>query len=249
MSEQAASTTQTSQQSSSAQSQSTSSDQGSGASSHTQISRPEYVPEQFWDATANTVKAPEFKEHLGKLAATQAAYDARLAARPEKPDGYKLEFPEAFKPEVPIKLDETDPRVAPMRALAHELNLDQSAFSKLLQIEASRVAAETKAYQSAVEAETKKLGANATARVTALKTWLTGALGSADAANDLLGTDNMGGLIVFSEAAIRHLEKLQLASTNQGAASYQNGGREPPAPPPKRVEEVLYPNMTARKGS
>jgi hypothetical protein len=65
--EQAANTTQTTQSSNGQQSQSDGQQQGSnGASNNTQAtSRPEYVPEKFWDATANTVKAKEFSDHLG----------------------------------------------------------------------------------------------------------------------------------------------------------------------------------------
>lgn len=250
MSEQAASTTQTNQQSSNQQSQSTSGDQGSGGGSQStttqQAVRPDYVPETFWDP-ATGVKTAEFTTHIGTLAARVAAEDARIAARPEKPTGYELKFSDTFKPDVAIKFDETDPRVAPMRALAHELNLDQPTFSRLLEIEAHRVIAENKAYTAAVAAEDKKLGANATARVTALKTWLTGALG-ADAAKDLLGDDKNSGLVVYSAAAIEHLEKLQAAMSNQGAAGYRNGGRESPTPPPRTPEEAFYPQQ-ARKAS
>lgn len=202
--------------------------------------RPDYVPEAFWDPATNAVKTAEFTTHIGELAALKAAHDARVAARPEKPDGYELKFADTFKPDVAIKFDETDPRLAPLRAFAHENNLDQAGFSKLLEIEAGRVIAENKTYAAAVEAETKKLGANATARVTALKTWLTGALG-ADAANDLLGKDNTGGLLVFSEAAVRHLEKLQLAMSNQGGSNYSGNGREPPPPPAVPLEKKLWP--------
>lgn len=201
-------------------------------------SRPDYVPETFWDPATNSVK-PEFTTHYTELTTAKAALDARIAARPEKPEAYELKFPEGFTPELPIKFDETDPRLAPLRTMAHQLNLSQAEFGELLKIEASRTIAETKAYNEAVAAETKKLGANGTARVTALKTWLTGELG-ADAANDLLGTDNTGGLVVFSEAAVKHLEKLQLAMSNGGAATYTNGGRVPPAPPATTMEQRWY---------
>jgi hypothetical protein len=212
----------------------------------TPASRPDYVPEPFWDAATNSVK-PEFAAHYTELTTAKAALDARVAARPEKPEGYELKFPEGFTPELPIKFDETDPRLAPLRTMAHQLNLSQAEFGELLKIEATRTIAETKAYNEAVAAETKKLGANATQRVTAVKTWLTGVLGP-EAANDLLGTDNTGGLVVFSEAAVKHLEKLQLAMSNGGAAPYSNGHRTPPAPPPKRREEILYPNLASTKG-
>lgn len=249
MSDQTANTTQTDQQSSSGQNQSTSGDQsGNGGSltTTTQAARPDYVPETFWDPATNSVK-PEFTTHYTELTTAKAALDARIAARPEKPEAYELKFPEGFTPELPIKFDETDPRLAPLRTMAHQLNLSQAEFGELLKIEASRTIAETKAYNEAVAAETKKLGANGTARVTAIKTWLTGALGP-EAANDLLGNDNTGGLVVFSEAAINHLEKLQLAMSTGGASTYTNGGRTTPAAPPKRREDILYPTLASTKG-
>lgn len=243
MTDAAASTTQNNQQSSGQQSQSTSGDQGSGDGSQTTqqtVARPEWLPDTHWDPVANTIK-PEFGQHYQELSTLKAAQDARLAARPKEPTGYELKFSDAFKPEVAIKFDESDPRLAPLRAYAHELNLDQAGFSKLLEIEAGRVISETKSYNAMVDAEKQKLGANGTQRVTALKTWLTGTLG-AEAAVDLLGNDQQAGLVVFSEAAIKHLERLQLAMSNQGGASYSNGGREPPAAPEKTHAERMWPN-------
>lgn len=236
MTDQAASTTQTNQQSSSQQNQSSSSAQADGASSHTQTpTRPDYLPDTAWDATANAPRADVIKSAFE----THAAHAARMAARPEKADGYELKFTDGFKPETPLEFKPDDPRVAPLREFAHKNNWTQAEFSEALQIEAGSIIAENKAYQTAVAAETAKLGAKATERVTALKTWLTGHLG-AEAANDLLGTDNTGGLLIYSAAAVGYLEKLQLAMTNQGTAPYQNGGREPPAPPPTTMEDRWY---------
>lgn len=237
MVDQNSSTTQTSQQSSSQQSQSTQqSAADGGASSPT---RPDYVPESFWDAGTNAVKGAEFGKHIADLTALKAAQDARIAARPEKPGGYELKFNETFKPDVALKFDENDQRVAPLRAYAHANNLSQAEFSGLLEIEAGRVLAETKAYNDAVAAETKKLGANATARVTALKTWLGGILG-AKAATDLLGDEKTAGLVVFSADAVNHLEKLQLAYGNQSGGQFQQNGRTTPEPKPQRIADILY---------
>lgn len=234
MSDQAANTTQTSQQSSSQQSQSGSGDQTSNGASNltTPAERPDYVPEQFWDPTNRTVKAQEFTSHLGELAALKAQTDARLAARPAQADGYKLEFSEGFKPEVAIKFDETDPRLAPLRAFAHEAGFDQNQFSKLLEIEAARVTAESKMIEQAAAAEIGKLGANGPARVTAVKTWLTGLVGDKGAAQ------LMDRAVLSSDVEL--LEKLQLAFSNQGGSTYNNGGRETPAAPKTTVVDRWY---------
>lgn len=240
MTDAAANTTQTGQQSNSGADQSTSNTPPSGDGSQTTITRPDYVPEAYWDATTNAVKAQEFTTHIGELAALKAQHDARIAARPEKPEGYALKFSDTFKPEVAIAFDETDPRVAAVRTFAHELNLDQAGFSRLLEIEASHTVAETKAHNDAVAAETKKLGANATARVTALKTWLGGMLSPAAAA-DLLGDDKNPGWITYSAAAIEHLENLQRKFSSQGGGNYSGSGRENPPPAEKPLAQKLWP--------
>lgn len=243
----AASTTQTGQQSSNQQGQSTSSDQGSGGASNPTPTRPDYVPETFWDAATNSVKAQEFTTHIGELAALKAQHEARLAAKPKDAGGYELKFPETFKPDTPIEFKPDDPRVAELRAFAHEQNWDQATFSRALEIEAKKVSADNKAYNDAVAEETRKLGANATARVTALRTWLAGHLGAAGA-DDLLGTDKKAGLLVYSAAGIEHLEKLQLALSNQGGSRPNGNGREQSQPTPLSREQILYPNMQ-RKAS
>lgn len=172
-----------------------------------------------------------------------AAHAARLAARPEKPEGYELKFPEGFTPEVAIRFDDNDPRLADMRTFAHELGWDQATFSRALQLEAARVVAEAKAYQAAVDGEKQKLGANAAARVDAIRNWLKGHVGAA-AADDLLGTNDKAGLLIFSAAAIEHIERLQHALTTQGGAPFTQQHRDNvPPPPPKTRAEILFPTM------
>lgn len=236
-----ANTTQTGQQSSSQQGQSQSSGQDSGAGSPntpTTASRPDYVPEQFWDAASNAVK-PEFTTHIGELAALKAQTDARLAALPKDAAGYKIEPPKDYKVPDGFVVDETHPLAAPLRAIAHKHQLSQDAVSELVQAQAEARAAETKTYNDAVAAETAKLGANATARVTAARTWLAGMLGD-KAATDLLGNDKTPGLLIFSAAGVEYLEKLQAAFATQGGAPLNGKGREPPAAPKPDIAQRLY---------
>jgi hypothetical protein len=242
--EQAANTTQTTQSSNGQQSQSDGQQQGSnGASNNTQAtSRPEYVPEQFWDATANTVKAKEFSDHLGNLTKIQTDNEARLKAVPAKPDAYELKLPEAFKPEIPVAFNKDDPRIPAVRALAHELGLGQDGFSKLLQLEAGRVVAEHKAANAAREAEMGKLGANGTARVTAVKTALAGVIGEQSTArllNLIESADDFG-----------ILEKLQTAYATQGDSGFNGNGRNTAADPePKTQADRIWPSGFQQKAS
>lgn len=193
--------------------------------------RPEYLPELAWDPTANAPRADVIKSAFD----IHAAHEARVKARPENPDGYKLELPADFKPEIAIKIDEKDPRIADVRAFAHEHNLDQTQFSRLLQIEATRVQNEEKAYTEFKAAEQKKLGATAEARVTAVRTWLTGILDGKEA----LSSQVIDRMVYASD--IELLEKLQLAFIGQGGSSFNNNGRDnDPKPPATTIEQRWY---------
>lgn len=232
------STTQTGQPSSGQQNPSQSGDQGSsGGSPHTQTTKPDWLPDAHWDTASSAIK-PEFAAHFKELSDTHAAHQARIAARPAEPAGYELKFPDGFKPEVAVTFDDKDPRLADFRAFAHEQGWDQPTFSRALQIEAARVVAEQKMIETAQAAEIKKLGANGTARVTAVKTWLSGIVGKDP------GQSLMDRMVTATD--IEALEKLQLAFSTQGGTTYSNGGREPPSPPPRTHAQILYPNMQAK---
>ncbi len=246
----AATTTQMSRQSSSQQSQSPSGDQAlSGGSQTTQTqqaaSRPDYVLESHWDAATGTVK-PEYTSAVTEAFQIAEKHKARIASRPEKSEGYELKFPDGYTPPVAMEFKPDDPRVGLLRDFAHKNNWSQAEFSEALQIEAAKVGAENKSYNDAVAAETKKLGTNAAARITAVKSWLSGILGP-DAAVDILGDDKKAGLMVFSAAAVEHFEKLQLAFTTQGGSTLTGNGREQSSPAPKPLAERWYGDSTAQR--
>lgn len=192
------------------------------------------MPEAFFDP-ATGVKAKEFGEHLAALTALKAEHDARLAARPEKPDGYKVELPKDFKPPEGMSLlpDEKDVRLPLLRNLAHELGLSQDQFAKFVAIDAQRAIEESNLFKQAHEAEQKKLGANATARITGVKTWLTGMIG-ADRAGKLMERFVLADDIAAVEDIVR-------AFSTQGGAGYQGNGRDtapPQVKPP--IEQRWY---------
>lgn len=211
-----------------------------GGGSDLTPTRPDYVPETFWDATTNTVKTAEFTTHIGELAALKAQQDARLAALPKDAAGYEFKLPADFKAPDGWALDEKHTLLAPWRAYAHKHQLSQDQFSAGVQMMAEAQIASNAASKAAYDAELKKLGATATMRVTASQTWLSSIVG-AEQASRLLG-------LLETAGDFEAIEKLQLASSNQGAARPNGNGREPPAPPPKRRENILYPNLPA-KGS
>lgn len=233
--------TQTSQSSTaSPQSQSQAVTPSADGSQRTPIGteRPDYLPETAWDSEAKAPRADFIKTAFD----THAAHEARLAARPEKPDGYKLELPKEFKTDTALKFLPDDPRVAALQAFGHKNNWSQAEFSEALTFEAMRVTADNKSWTDYQAAEKAKAGANGEARATAIKTFLTGHVGE-----DAMKTIFSG---LTSYAQFEAVEKLMTAVATGGGSQYRNGGREQPQAPvvPTRREDVLYPDL-ARKAS
>lgn len=207
------------------------------SSATTAPTRPEYVPEAFWDATTG-VKHKEFGEHYSQLATRLAAEDVRRNTLPKAPDEVKLDLPKDFKlPEgMDFKLDSTKPEFNKFREIAVKRGLDADTVSELMGVYAETVVGSEASYKAAQKVELDKLGANATARVTALDTFFTGLLGSDDAKHI------RGGM--YSAGVVTALEKLASKFANQGAASFRQDGREPGGQP-GRVSEAEYNAMSA----
>ncbi len=203
--------------------------------------RPDYVPETYWDPTANAVK-PEFTSYIGELAALKAEHDARVAARPEKPEGYEPKYPDGYQPAVAINIDTQDPEYKLAAEYAHQSGMPQAKFSELLAKRAELEVARAQAQTQAREAEMKKLGPNATARVTANKTWLESQVGDK-------GAERLLGLIETADD-FAMLENWQRRLSSQGGGSFSGAGRDntPPATP-KPLAERMYPNLPSARTS
>lgn len=137
---------------------------------------PEGLPTQFWDAQANQVKLPDLIKSYGEAATFKTQHDARLAALPKKPEDYKIELklPDTVKvPQgVEYKIDEKDPRIAPLRAYALKHQLSPDAVNELVAIDAERQIAAMVQAEADLQAEQKKLGENGPARVSAVESFL-----------------------------------------------------------------------------
>ena len=97
--------------------------------------RPSYIPETHWDATANKVRDDAALEaHFNQVLARDAAAQSKLLTLPQNADAYKVELPKDFTPPpgVEYKFNDGDPLLAQARTLAHELGIPQEGFSKLL---------------------------------------------------------------------------------------------------------------------
>jgi hypothetical protein len=192
-------------------------------STPTPPARPEWAPETFWDATVGKVKDAEFKQHLDGLTAFKAAEDSRKLSLP-KPDQYKLEFaPDYVLPQgIEWKWDDEgkSPLMGQAREFAAAHSINQEGFSKLLGLYAASRVGEIQSINAAKAAELGKLGANANARVDAVRTWLKSVGGS--------DFDGLNRVLEMAPTAstVAGLEKLIQKFTSQGGGSWSGANRE-----------------------
>src|SRR5262249_4509605 len=105
-------------------------------SNDTTAQMPAGLPEQYWDAQAGQVKMTELMADYGEAARLKAEHDERIAALPAKPEDYRIEgklpdgylVPAGFEP----KVDPKDPRIGPLRELAHKQGWSQEMVSDLI---------------------------------------------------------------------------------------------------------------------
>ena len=128
--------------------------------------------------------------------------------------------------------------MAQARQLIHDIDhgklSGQQAFSKMLALHAADRIGTAQLLQSARNAELAKLGATATARVTAAQNFLNAQLG------EELGKV-MGTMMVTSHH-VEGFEKLMASFRNQGAGSFNTSHREPNEP--AKVDDATYDKMS-----
>lgn len=182
--------------------------------------RPEFVPENFWDATKGEVKGNEFKTHLDTITARIAADDSRKLTLPQKPEDYKLELPQDFK--LPAgaewEWDDKDPLLTEARKTAQELGIDQAGFSKLLALHVGTELGQSHRVKEAHDAEIAKLGATGSVRIDTVRTWAKAMVGD-DMAKAL------DGMLVTAKH-VEAFEKLMQKFTSQGSANFSQQHRE-----------------------
>lgn len=201
-------------------------------------SRPEYIPESFWDAEKG-FKTDDFNS----LVAFKAEHDANLAQVPADKDGYEVKLPQDFKLpdgfELPegkeAIIDADDPRVGHLREYAIANKLSQAQFETMLALGAQMDIAEQGRMQEAIAAQAEKLGANGKARIDAVTTWLGAKLGGelAGAIAPMLMTANQ---IKAFEAIMR---------LNRGTVPGDHGGGRDDLGGSQKIEG--YENMNFRQ--
>lgn len=143
--------------------------------------RPENVPEKFWDPEKGAVRTDEVLKSYGDLekkltggkgldALTEEIKTGleaeRMKARPEKPDGYKLQLPEGAVPDgVEFQFDDKHPLVGWWRERAHAMGLSQAEFDAGVSEYIKGEVGKLQATSQALVAEFEKLGEQGKARV------------------------------------------------------------------------------------
>jgi hypothetical protein len=194
--------------------------------------RPDYIPENFWDGQA--VKAKEFSEHINQLATRAAAEDSRKLSLPQVPDAYKVALPADFVPPqgVEAKIDEANPLWGQAKAWAHKHGLSQDAFNEAVGlVMGERIGSEAQ-IRSARDAEVAKLGPAGPARIDALSRFFGSYLGAQE------GQAVMARVFTANDVSV--MEKLVAKVTGGGA--FKHGGREPDLP--GRVTDAEFAKMS-----
>lgn len=202
--------------------------------------RPDWLPESYWDPKANALNTDEFGRHYTETAAKAAKLDERLAAVPEKPDGYKVEvkLPDGVKVPDGVTFDPAkDPRTPQFLQVAHALGLDQKQVNDLIAFDAQLAIAGHTAEQARVAEETKKLGEKASERIAAVTNWAKGLKDKGDLTADEFNEIRM---TAATAAGVTALEKLiaKAAGSVPGTPDH----RDPPAQP-KTLAERMYPHL------
>lgn len=170
--------------------------------------RPEGLPDSFWDADKNSLKADAFAEY-DSLKALKAEIDAKSAAVPKDAAEYKLDLPKDFKAPDGLKLNDKDPLVVVAREFAKDAGATQEQFSALVGKFVQQRIDQAAAMQAEMVQERAKLGADADIRIKAAGQALEARVGK-DLVPYLTGEKKGAGLIIA-------LEKLM----NNGAAFTQ----------------------------
>lgn len=216
-----------------------------GQTPPTPPSRPDYIPEEHWDAETGAPK-DTFVKHVAELETAHKELTEKAAAIPKDPAGYKVELPPEvitelaakYKevPAVDIKLDPEHPLIGAAQKILHK----HKASPEIL----TEMAREFLDFQVAAKAfdqrflldEFAKLGpqATASARYRALTASATAQIGAADA--EVLTNE------IRSAAGFNVIEKLLLQKANQGVSQPNGHAHETPTPPPAKWEDRLYPD-------
>lgn len=202
--------------------------------------RPEWLPENFWDPKANALNTDEFGKHYVETAANAAKFAERVAAVPKDEAGYKVEIklpPEVKIPEGVTFDPSKDPRLPTLLKTAREIGLSNDDVNKLVALDAQFAIANHAAEQARIGEETKKLGDKANDRIAAVTNWAKGLKEKGDLTADEFAEIRM---TATTAAGVTALEKL-MAKASGGIPGHVPN-RDPP-PPPQPITDRWYGNQ------
>jgi hypothetical protein len=176
-------------------------------------------------------------EDIAGILRQKAESDLRAAKVPDHPSKYELKLPEGWTSPAgqEFRFDASDPAWDAARTWAHSKGFDQQTFSEMAALYAGHQAKEQATLQAAAAAEREKLGVNATARVTAVDTWLRSIVGDTSA--------KAMRCMMVSAGIIEGFEKLAHKFSSQGAAPFSQAHRDHPEAP-GRVSEEQWAGMS-----
>lgn len=220
-----------------------------GTSQATASTRPDWVPEKFWDATTNQPKGADLRADYDRLLAFHGAEQSKILTRPQSPDAYKPDLPKDFK--VPegfgeFKFRPDDPALKNFAIVAHEAGLSQDQYSKALASYAATVVDGQQQLRTAMNGEITKLGVNGPARMDALRSFVTGAAGEKMAetifGKTVDGKAGFGGML-WTAAQVEAMEWMVGKITNASGSTFSQSHRDVQTTPQKLSDEA-YAKLT-----
>lgn len=182
-------------------------------------SRPDGVPESFWDNDKGELKTGDWARSYEELRAFKAEQDARKALVPAQADLYKPELPKDLKLPVEMEIKTNDPLYLAVRDMAHVKGWTQEDFSQAIGAYAKIEAAKYQAIQDAIKQRDEALGQNGPQRVEELKKWFGAQFG-----HDIGAQFNE---TLFTPGIVSGFEKVRDALSRQGVKPFSAAGREP----------------------
>lgn len=196
--------------------------------------RPDYLPESFWDQEAGTAKVEDLARGYSELAQFKADQDARLQGLPESADKYELGLPEDFQLPDGVKVDipADAPLAVALKQVAFEHKLPPAALQPLMKAHVESVLGELTAANKAIQDAHARLGEKAADRIGAVTSFAKANL-PAEQAEALTDAIHSG----FGDRVVSALETL-IAKTN---TTLPPGGRS--ENDEAELRRQMYPSM------
>lgn len=183
----------------------------------------ERPPSESSTVAEQPVDRDQLERDVSAFRKWQADAKVRAELLPD-PSAYKIVLPETFKtpPGVEFRFKDGDPMLEQARQWAHRRGLDQEGFSEALGLYAGELVRKEAEIMSLKQAEVKKLGEAAPARVDSVLRWMENTVGK-DSARALAS-------MLITADIVTAFEKIITSHANGGVISSPGGGAREPVP-------------------